>query len=140
MRTAAAAAPGRIGCFIGYDEALAHLIQGGADALLVPSRFEPCGLTQRYAMRYGAVPVVTAVGGLRDTVAPLDVTRAMGTGIRASAPDETSLLLALEQALGTFRDRIAMNSLIARAMARDSSWTESTTQYLSLYDALRVAP
>ena len=60
--------PGRIGCVIGYDEALAHLIQAGADALLVPSRFEPCGLTQLCALRYGALPVVARVGGLADTV------------------------------------------------------------------------
>ena len=68
FRAAAAAHPGRIGCVIGYDEALAHQIQAGADALLVPSRFEPCGLTQLCALRYGALPVVARVGGLADTV------------------------------------------------------------------------
>ena len=65
---AAAAHPGRIGCVIGYDEALAHLVQAGADAILVPSRFEPCGLTQLCALRYGAMPIVARVGGLTDTV------------------------------------------------------------------------
>src|SRR5213079_791069 len=65
---AARRAPGRIGALIGYDEPLAHLIQGGADALLVPSRFEPCGLTQLCALRYGAIPVVSRIGGLADTV------------------------------------------------------------------------
>src|SRR6202012_4389926 len=67
-RQAAEASPGRIGVVTGYDEALAHLIQAGSDALVVPSRFEPCGLTQRCALRYGAIPSVANVGGLADTV------------------------------------------------------------------------
>ena len=65
---AAAAHPGRVGCFFGYDEPLSHLVQGGADAILVPSRFEPCGLTQLYGLRYGTIPIVARVGGLADTV------------------------------------------------------------------------
>ena len=80
-RAAAAAHPGRVGCVIGYDEALAHQIQAGADALLVPSRFEPCGLTQLCALRYGALPVVARVGGLADTVIDAnEAALAAGTG------------------------------------------------------------
>jgi starch synthase len=81
MQGIASAYRDHVGCIIGYDEALAHLVQAGADALLVPSRFEPCGLTQLCAMRYGAIPVVTPVGGLVDTVPDID---ACAEGLRAS--------------------------------------------------------
>ncbi len=85
FRDAAAAHPGRVGCVVGYDEALAHLVQGGADALLVPSRFEPCGLTQLCALRYGAIPVVARVGGLADTVidaSPMALAAGVATGVQ----------------------------------------------------------
>ena len=87
FRAAAAAHPGRVGCVFGYDEPLSHLVQGGADAILVPSRFEPCGLTQLYGLRYGAMPIVARVGGLADTV--IDANEAaladgVATGLRCS--------------------------------------------------------
>ena len=83
FRAAAEVAPGRIGCVIGYDEALAHQIQAGCDVLLVPSRFEPCGLTQLSALRYGAVPLVARTGGLADTVVdanPMALSAGVATG------------------------------------------------------------
>ena len=114
--------PGRVAARLAFDPALARRLFAGSDFLVVPSRDEPCGLTQMYAMRYGAVPIVTPVGGLRDTVAQVDVAHAAGTGVVAGRADATSLLLACEEALSLWRDPIGMGSLIARTMARDSSW------------------
>ena len=136
LRGAAARWPGRIATRIAFDPMLARRIFAGADFLAVPSRDEPCGLTQLYAMRYGAVPIVTPVGGLRDTVEPVDVAHSQGTGIVAGAPEPASLLFACEEALGLWRDRLGMASLIARAMARDSSWGQSAQRYLALYREL----
>jgi starch synthase len=136
LRWAAGRWPGRVATRIAFDPMLARRVFAGSDFLAVPSRDEPCGLTQLYAMRYGAIPVVTPVGGLRDTVDPVDVAHAKGTGVVASAPDDWSLLLAFEEALGIARDRVGMQSLVARAMARDSSWGKSAKKYLSLYNEL----
>lgn len=139
LRAAAARWPGRVAARVGFDPELARRVFGGADFFVVPSRDEPCGLTQMYAMRYGAVPVVTAVGGLLDTVTPVDVAHARGTGILASSADEGSLLLAGEEALELFGDRIGMESAVARGMARDSSWAASARRYMSMYEEL-LAP
>ena len=138
LRAAAWRWPGRVATRIAFDPMLARRIFAGADFLAVPSRDEPCGLTQLYAMRYGAIPIVTPVGGLRDTVEPFDAARATGTGVVAAWPDPGALLLACEDALGLYRDPIGMSSLIARAMARDSSWGPSAAKYLSLYEDLRA--
>jgi starch synthase len=136
LRAAAARWPGRVATRIAFDPTLARRVFAGADFLVVPSRDEPCGLTQMYAMRYGAVPVVTPVGGLRDTVDDLDVAHGRGTGIVASSADAAALLIACEEGLAVLRDGAALASLVARAMARDSSWASSARRYLSLYGDL----
>jgi starch synthase len=133
LRDAAWRWPGRVATRIAFDPALARRVFAGADFLVVPSRDEPCGLTQMYAMRYGAIPIVTPVGGLRDTVDPVDVAHATGTGVVAPTADASSLLFACEEALGLNRDPMGMTSLVARAMARDSSWDKSAREYLGLY-------
>ncbi len=130
--------PGRVAARVAFDPALARRVFAGADFLVVPSRDEPCGLTQMYAMRYGGIPVVTPVGGLRDTVDPVDLAHASGTGVVSAGADVASLLLALEEALALWRDDIGMGSLRARAMARDSSWAKSARKYLDLYRSLGV--
>ena len=133
MQAVAARFPSRVAVRIAFDAALARRVYAGADFFVVPSRYEPCGLTQMYAMRYGAIPVVTAVGGLRDTVAPIDAAHGTGWGVVAPAPTREDLLVAFEDALAIFHDPVTRLGAITRAMARDSSWGPSADAYLALY-------
>ena len=121
---------GQIGCVLGHDEDLAHLVQAGADAILVPSRFEPCGLTQLCAMRYGAVPVVAKVGGLADTVVDL------ATGIQFYPVTRDALETALHRTADLWSDRAAWQALQANAMQTDVSWAEPADAFLRLYSEL----
>jgi len=133
---AAAAKPDRIGVSIGYDESLAHLIQAGADALVVPSRFEPCGLTQLCALRYGAVPVVSRVGGLVDTVVDADEPGGGGkpaTGIKFGPVTAEQLTGALRRANVLFRNKPVWRQLQQNGMAVDVSWRHRASQYAELY-------
>jgi starch synthase len=125
---------------IGFDIALSRRIYAGSDLFLMPSRFEPCGLGQLYSMRYGSVPIVHAVGGLRDTVidpGDAELARGNGTGIQFHAPTAAALIGGLERAVKLFRDRKAMIATRRAAMSRDSSWTASAQQYVELYESLR---
>ncbi|TMH36516.1 MAG: glycogen synthase GlgA [Betaproteobacteria bacterium] len=136
---AARRAPGRIGALIGYDEPLAHLIQGGADALLVPSRFEPCGLTQLCALRYGAIPVVSRVGGLADTVVDASdaaLARGAGTGVQFTPVTRAMLELAVGRALAMWRDRALWRRLQAHAMATDVGWRRPAKRYAAMFREL----
>lgn len=133
LQALTAAAPDRFAVRFGYDDALAHRIQAGADLLLMPSRFEPCGLNQMYALRYGTVPVVHSTGGLVDTVVPYDPATGAGTGFRFDHADATGLLWALDQALAVYRDRSAWKQLMRRGMAQDFSWERSARSYLEVY-------
>ena len=133
MRLLEQHAPGRFRAFVGYDEALAHKIEAGADIFLMPSRFEPCGLTQMYSLRYGTVPVVRSTGGLYDTVEPWDPATGRGTGFRFDNPDGTGLLWALDQALGTFKDRAAWEQLVRNGMEKDFSWDRSAEAYVEVF-------
>jgi starch synthase len=140
---AAHGAPGRVAATIGYDEALAHLVQAGVDALLVPSRFEPCGLTQLCALRYGAIPVVARVGGLADTVVDAsEMALAMnaGTGLQFVPVTRDALLTAVERTLALWRNRPVWRRLQSRAMAADVSWTRPAKHYAALYRELAAAP
>ena len=115
---------------------LAHLIQAGADAILVPSRFEPCGLTQLCALRYGALPVVTHVGGLADTVVDAnDVAIAAGvaTGFQFAPANGEQLGFAIDRALALWKDPVLWRRLQARAMATDVGWRHPAKRYASLY-------
>jgi starch synthase len=138
-RALADANPGRISVKIGYDEALAHLIQAGSDALAVPSRFEPCGLTQLCALRYGAVPIVANVGGLADTV--LDVGEAVvaggaATGVKFAPVTSEALSHALRKANLLFNDTVTWRRLQQGGMATDVSWHNRAGQYAALYREL----
>lgn len=134
FRAAANANPGQIGVLIGYDEKLAHLIQAGADALVVPSRFEPCGLTQLCALRYGAIPIVSRVGGLEDTVRDFDETGSdHATGFKFGPVTTANLAAALRRANALFRDKAAWKKIQLNGMSTDVSWRSRASQYAGLY-------
>jgi starch synthase len=127
---------GRIAVVIGYDEALARLIQAGADALVVPSRFEPCGLTQLCALRYGAVPIVSRVGGLADTVMDVedaDIAGGTTTGFKFGPVTVENLAGALCRASSSFHDKHAWRGLRHNGMSTDVSWRNRASQYAALY-------
>ncbi len=131
LRAAQSRFPGRVASRVAFDGALAQRVYAGSDFVVVPSRFEPCGLTQLYAMRYGSIPVVTDVGGLHDTVEPANIARGTGTGFVAMRPSVFDLLVALEDAIDAYADRDAFHRLRLRAMRRDSSWTLSAKAYVT---------
>jgi len=138
LTAAAAANPARIACVLGYDEGLAHRIQGGADVILVPSRFEPCGLTQLCALRYGAVPLVSRVGGLADTVidaAPLALKAGAATGVQFAPPDPAALEMALRRTAQLYRTPRVWRRLQQSGMAGDVSWASPARAYADLFQA-----
>jgi starch synthase len=139
LRALAAEHPSHLAVRIGFDVGLSRRMYGGADLFVMPSRFEPCGLGQLYAMRYGAVPVVAAVGGLRDTVHdPGDEALAAGkgTGFAFEYVDAPGLQWALERAARMFRERPQAFAAVRRAgMMRDSSWNASAREYVQIYRA-----
>ncbi len=129
----AARHPGRVASIIGYDEGLSHRIEAGSDIFLMPSRFEPCGLNQMYSQRYGAVPVVYATGGLKDTVED------GVTGFVFTEPSAEGLWEALRRALSTYPDKTAWRRLMQAGMQKDFSWEASANQYTRLYKRLVLA-
>jgi len=133
---AAKSYPDRIGVLIGYDENLAHLIQAGADALVIPSRFEPCGLTQLCALRYGAVPIVSRVGGLADTVIDANETTIpadAATGIQFAPVTSENLAGAICRATGLFHNKSAWQGIQRNGMTVDVSWHNRARHYADLY-------
>jgi len=136
FRAASIVYPGQVGCFFGYDETLAHLIQGGSDALLVPSRFEPCGLTQLCAMHYGSVPIVSRVGGLSDTVIDANemaIASGVATGFQFSPVNLTGLIDAAGRARRLWSDREAWRRVQRNGMAAAVGWSGPARQYAHLY-------
>ena len=129
----AAQDPSRFAMRFTYDNALAHKIEAGADMFLMPSRFEPCGLTQMYSLRYGTVPIVRATGGLVDTVEPWDPKTGEGTGFSFEHADGTGLMWALDRALEVYQDRAAWERIMRAGMARNFSWERSARAYVELY-------
>lgn len=136
---AAARHPERIGIRIGYDEELSHRMQGGGDAILVPSRFEPCGLTQLYGLAYGCVPVVARTGGLADTVIdanPAALAAGVATGIQHGLLDEQTLCGAMTRATELYRTPEVWRQIQRNGMACDFSWSASGRAYAELYRSL----
>lgn len=136
LRDAAEAHPSSLAYVEAYDETLAHLLFAGGDLLLMPSRFEPCGLGQMQAMRYGTLPVVTDVGGLHDTVADLDANPADGTGWRAASADTASFRDALLRAVRGWSDPATRAGAQRRGMTADWSWVGPAARYAALYRTL----
>ncbi len=117
----------------GYDEALAHRIIAGSDLLVMPSRYEPCGLTQLYAMRYGTIPVVRKTGGLSDTVSHFDSATGKGTGSVFEHADAQGLIWGLTTALGWYEDEDVWRRIVENALRVDFSWTRQSGDYEALY-------
>lgn len=140
LHAAAARHPGKVGIRIGYDEALSHLMQGGGDAILIPSRFEPCGLTQLYGLAYGCVPIVSRTGGLGDTV--IDANEAAlnagaATGIMFSPVSYDGLSSAISRAVKLFHQRARWAQIQKAGMATDNSWRHSGHAYAATYRGLK---
>jgi starch synthase len=121
---------------IGFDEALAHRIMAGVDLFLVPSFYEPCGLTQMYALKYGTVPVVRATGGLEDTIQDFDPQSKTGNGFKFGPYNAEAFLLSIQRAVGLWTDQETWEILIRKGMAADFSWKRSAERYLDLYQSL----
>jgi starch synthase len=133
---AAAANRGQVAVEIGYDDALSHLIIGGSDVILVPSRFEPCGLTQLYAMRYGTLPLVRRVGGLADTVVDataVSLAEDSATGFAFDGDSSEALLSTIGRAAALFREPGIWLRMMRRAMSQNYSWDAAARQYVALY-------
>ena len=141
MRDLAARYPGRVGLRIGYDETLSHQLFAGGDAVLVPSRFEPCGLTQMYGLRYGTLPVVAEVGGLADTVIhanPAALSAGVATGITFHPTDAFAFGVALRQLLALYAQPKLWARVQKNAMKQDVSWASSAAEYAALYESLKA--
>ena len=131
--------PHRMGLRIGFDDGLAHRIEGGADVFVMPSRYEPCGLSQLYSLRYGTVPVVRKTGGLADTVVPLSArARQAGqaTGFHVEEDTEEALLTVLRRTVALYQDRSMWDQLVEAGMTTDVSWARSAQAYDQLFASL----
>jgi starch synthase len=139
FRQAAQRHPGRVAVFTGYDEALAHRAFSAADVVLVPSRQEPCGLTQLYAQVYGALPLVRRTGGLADTVvgaSPETLADGTATGFMFDAANGWALGEAINRALALFQDPIAWRQVQRQGMRADFGWEGPARAYLDLYASI----
>ena len=128
--------PGKFDVALEYNEGLAHQLYAGSDFLIMPSRVEPCGLNQMYSMRYGTVPVVRSVGGLKDTVIDLDESADQGRGIRFDEFNLTDSGVALRRVEGFYKDEASLQAVRERIMAVDFSWNQSAQQYIEMYEEL----
>lgn len=125
---------GRFNAHIGYDEKLSHIVYAGADFLLMPSRVEPCGLNQMYALRYGTIPIVRRIGGLKDTVTDID--EKDGFGICHENTSVSDISTAIERALALFKDQKSYKTIQTKIMSIDHSWDVSARDYINLYNSL----
>jgi len=134
LRNLATRKPNQVAVRIKYDNALAHKIQAGSHVFLMPSRYEPCGLNQMYALRYGTVPVVRATGGLDDTVEEWNPEAATGTGFKFHGHNPQDLLAALDRALAAFHDKQSWQKLMRNGMAKDFAWEHPAREHVEVYN------
>ncbi len=127
----------RMGLKIGYDNSVAHKIEAGSDMFLMPSRYEPCGLSQIYSLRYGTVPVVRATGGLDDTVQNFDAGTKQGTGFKFEEYNGPALVDCVRRAIATYRDAVTWRVVQTNGMAKDFSWKASAASYVTVYEAAK---
>lgn len=125
--------PGKFGCYLGFNDDLAHLIEAGADMVMMPSHYEPCGLTQMYSLTYGTVPLVRETGGLADTVSKYNEKTLEGNGFMFKQYDSAALLKELNRALKIFEDKKTWAKIQKNGMKSDFSWSSSAKKYLELY-------
>ena len=128
--------PGRVSANIRYDAVLAQRIYAGSDILLMPSLYEPCGLSQLFGMRYGAVPIVRETGGLKDTVIPYNIHSGEGTGFTFANYNAHEMRDAVARAIDVYRNREEWENLVKACMNQDFSWDHSAREYLNLYDTI----
>jgi starch synthase len=122
-----------MGLSLGFNEPLAHEIMAASDIFLIPSRYEPCGLTQMYALKYGTVPLVRATGGLDDTIHPFDAEAETGNGFKFSRYDSKTFFVAIQKAVGLFQNAKLWKRMMTNGMTADFSWERSAQRYLELY-------
>jgi starch synthase len=129
FRNLAGAHPGKVGLRQGFDNPLGHRIEAGADMFLMPSKYEPCGLSQIYSLRYGTVPVVRATGGLDDTIDE-------DTGFKFQDYSGSALLDAIRGAIKVYRRKDDWTAMMKRGMRKDFSWSAAAVEYMALYQRL----
>ncbi|MEQ1667577.1 MAG: glycosyltransferase, partial [Sulfuriferula sp.] len=132
--------PHRVAVFIGYDEALAHLVEAGADMFLMPSRFEPCGLNQMYSLRYGTPPIVYRTGGLADTVVdanPVHLEQDVANGFVFDELTTAALIAAVARALSCYAQPRIWQAILRTGMRHSFSWEHSAQAYLALYRGVK---
>jgi starch synthase len=132
--------PGQVGLSIGFNEPLAHEIMAGVDIFLIPSRYEPCGLTQMYALKYGNVPLVRATGGLDDTINHFDAEAGTGNGFKFSRYESKAFYASIQEAVGLFQNAKLWKRIVANGMKADFSWDRSAQRYLELYRSVMERP
>jgi len=126
--------PGHFGLKLGFDPVLSHKIIAGCDMFLMPSLYEPCGLTQMFSLKYGTIPIVRATGGLKDTVLDPNEDHGPGTGFKFDRFHPADLVLAVRRAIGAFQDRKVWHAMMLKAMAQDFSWHHSAKEYLTVFE------
>lgn len=126
--------PGKVSSYIGFNQPLSIDVYGGADIFLMPSLFEPCGLSQMIAMRYGTIPVVRETGGLKDTVTPYNEYTGKGDGFGFQDPNADTMYKVLEYAISIYKDKKQWNKIVENAKARNNSWDLSADKYIDIYE------